>query len=58
MLNSGRKIRTLVLTEIKILDGTKNHNPPPPPPPFKLNGRSLINFVSLLFAPQYARFCF
>ena len=48
MLNSGKKIRaprdkkkyilTLVLSEKKILNETKNHNPPPT---FKLNGRSL-----------------
>ena len=47
MLNSGKKIRalrektnnilTLVLSETKFLNETKNHNPPP----FKLNGRSL-----------------
>ena len=44
MLNSGKKlrdkkinIRILVLSEKKILNETKNHNPP-----FKLNGRSLI----------------
>ena len=47
MLNSGKKncalrdkkinILTLVLSEKKILNETKNHNPPP----FKLNGRSL-----------------
>ena len=46
MLNSGNKIRakrdkkkkilTLVLSEKKILNETKNHNPP-----FKLNGWSL-----------------
>ena len=50
MLNSGKKIAlcatkkiyilTLVLSEKKILNETKNHNPPAPPP-FKLNGRSL-----------------
>jgi hypothetical protein len=49
MLNSGKKIRalrnkkinilTLVLSEKKILNETKNNYPPPP---FKLNGRSLI----------------
>ena len=43
MLNSGEKkfvlcatkkinILTLVLSEKKILNETKNHNPPPPPP--------------------------
>ena len=44
MIKSGKKINilTLVLSENKILNETKNHNPPPPPPPFKLNGRSLI----------------
>ena len=49
MLNSGKKICaltkkiniiTLVLSENKILNETKNHNPPPPS--FKLNGQSLI----------------
>ena len=48
MLNSGKKnhtfarqkknILTLVLSEKKFLNKTKNHTPPP----FKLNGRSLI----------------
>ena len=44
MLYSGKKIRALrdkknkysnsfVLSEKKILNETKNHNPPPPPPP-------------------------
>ena len=52
MLNSGKKIRalrdkkknilTLVLSEKKILNETKNHNPSPP---FKLNGRSLKDKV-------------
>ena len=53
MLNSVKKnsrfarqkinILTLVLSEKKILNETKNHTPhPPPPPPFKLNGRSLM----------------
>ena len=42
MLNSGKKnvclarqkknILTLVLSEKKFLNETKNHNPPPPPP--------------------------
>ena len=51
MLNSGKKIAlcgtkkinilTLVLSEKKILNETKNHNPPP----FKLNGRSLIYLI-------------
>ena len=49
MLNSGKKIAlcatkkinilTLVLSEIKFLNETKNHSPPP----LKLNGRSLCN---------------
>ena len=40
MLNSGEtKILTLVLSEKKILNETKNHNPP-----CKLNGRSLNTF--------------
>ena len=49
MLNFGKKIRTLrdkknniltlLLSEKKILNETKNHNPTP----FKLNGRSLSN---------------
>ena len=43
MLNSGEKknILTLVLSEKKIRNETKNHNPP-----FKLNGRSLIKLFS------------
>ena len=51
MLNCGKKCRalrdnkiiilTLVLSEKKFLNETKNHSPPPPPP-LKLNGRSLI----------------
>ena len=50
MLNSGKKfalcatkkinILTLVLTEKKILNETKNHIPP-----FKLNGRSLSELI-------------
>ena len=46
MLNSGKKIAlcatnkinilTLVLSEKKFLNETKNHNPPPPPPPFQV----------------------
>ena len=53
MLNSGKKIctlcdkkiniLTLVLSEKKILNETKNHNPPP----FKLNGRSLRQLVDM-----------
>ena len=49
MLNTGKNlalcatkkinIPTLVLSEKKILNETKNHNPPP----FKLNGRSLTH---------------
>ena len=35
-------VLTLVLSEKKFLNETKNHNPPP----FKLNGRSLISLVS------------
>ena len=52
MINSGKHfalcatkkihILTLVLSEKKILNETKNHTPPPPPP-FKLNGRSLMS---------------
>ena len=52
MLNSGTKlcalrykkknILTLVLSEKKILNETKNHHKPP----FKLNGRSLTQFAS------------
>ena len=40
MLKYGKQINilTLVLSEKKFLNETKNHNPPP----FKLNGRSLI----------------
>ena len=46
MLNSGKKyILTLVLSEKKLLNETKNHNPRPPPP-FKLNGRSLKKAVN------------
>ena len=44
-LRTTKKINilTLVLSEKKILNETKNHTPPPPPPPpFKLNGRSLM----------------
>ena len=51
MLDSGKKFRalrdkkinilTLVLSEKKFLNETKNHNPP-----FKLNGRSLIKHPS------------
>ena len=37
-LHDKKKILTLVLSEKKILNETKNHNPPSP---FKLNGRSL-----------------
>ena len=63
MLNSGKKFRawrdkkvnilTLVLSEKKILNQTKNHTPPPPPPPFKLNGRSLTTKSSKLQWFQY-----
>ena len=53
MLYYGKKIRAsrdkfffilnLVLSEIKIFNETKNHNPPP----LKLNGRSLIIIENL-----------
>ena len=56
MLNSGKKFRalrdnkinilTLVLSEKKILNETKNHNPP-----FKLNGRSLM-YIQNIFIPE------
>ena len=38
MWNSGKKIYilTLVMSEKKILNETKNHNPPPPPPPLQV----------------------
>ena len=56
MLNSGiffsrfaqqKKINipTLVLSEKKILNETKNHYPPP----FKLNGRSLMHMTERIF---------
>ena len=54
MLNSGKKIRvlrdkkkilTLVLSEKKILNETKNLNPP-----FKLNGRSLRGNDGLIYS--------
>ena len=60
MWNSGKKncalrdkikyILTLVLSEKKILNETKNHNPP-----FKLNGRSLIEikFTSKPYTDGY-----
>ena len=72
MLSSGEKkfalcatekinIRTLVLSEKKFLNETKNHNPP-----FKLNGRSLTevkvqsscklrtcNIILYIFYKQY-----
>ena len=60
MWNSGKKncalhdkkkyILTLVLSEKKILNETKNHNPP-----FKLNGRSLnlvYNYILYLQDPN------
>ena len=57
MLNSRNKFRalrdkkknilTLVLSEKKILNETKNHNPPP----CKLNGRSLTHF-SFIVGPS------
>ena len=53
MLTTGKNFRALpdkkinililVLSEKKILNETKNHNPPPPP--FKLNGWPLITFI-------------
>ena len=51
MLNSGKKNRalrdkknilTLVLSENKFLNEIKKNNPPPP---FKLNGRSLNEYL-------------
>jgi hypothetical protein len=56
MCTSGKKNRlarqkknilTLVLSEKKILNETKNHNPFLPPP-FKLNGRSLIPYQNCI----------
>jgi hypothetical protein len=54
MLNSGKKFRakkinilTLVLSEKKFLNETKNHNPP-----FKLNGRSLIHNTKTYISKQ------
>ena len=32
-MEKNKNILTLVLSEKKILNKTKNHNPPPPPPP-------------------------
>ena len=43
-LRDKKKILTLVLSEKKILNEDKNHNPP-----FKLNGRSLINHENKQF---------
>ena len=40
MVEEKQNILTLVLSEKKILNETKNNNPPP----FKLNGRSLSSF--------------
>jgi hypothetical protein len=40
-LKKKKNILTLVFSEKKILNETKNHNPPS----FKLNGRSLITIV-------------
>ena len=46
MIHSGKKINilTLVLSEKKILNETKKHNPPP----FKLNGRFLTSSSQLI----------
>ena len=61
MLNSGKKNRTsrdkiltLVLSEKKILNETKNHNPLP----FKLNGRSLmkVHFQKLFYCKNIPPF--
>ena len=40
-----KNILTLVLSEKKFLNETKNHNPPP----FKLNGRSLTHSHVAIF---------
>ena len=50
MLNSGKKINILplVLSEKKILNETKNHNPP-----CKLNGQSLMTCVYFMFQSRY-----
>ena len=61
MLNSGKKfalcttkkinILTLVLSEKKFMNETKNHNPHLP---FKLNGRSLmVNQIEKLFRQRF-----
>ena len=42
MLNSGKKILPLVLSEENFLNETKKPYPLPPTP-FKLNGRSLLS---------------
>ena len=47
-----KNILTLVLSEKKILNETKNHNPP-----FKLNGRSLTLVTIVLICTNDARFC-
>ena len=53
MLSSGKKnIRTLVLSEKKILNETKNHNPPH----FQINGRSLIDTMILNILERSIRF--
>jgi hypothetical protein len=52
MWNSGKKIiLTLVLSEKKILNETKNHNPTP----FKINGRSLMKKHVSLFEEWHNR---
>ena len=70
MLNSGKiicalcdkkkiNILTLVLSEKKFLNETKNHNPP-----FKLNGRSLIRkllnkgFLVVKLKSSLQKFCY
>ena len=50
MLNSGKNILTLVLSEKKILNEKKNHTPSPP---FKLNGRSLSRSLYFLLTFVY-----
>jgi hypothetical protein len=55
MLNSGKKLKinilTIVLSEKKILNGTKNHNPPCKlkDGPFNLRGGGLCFFSKKIF---------